>query len=100
MNQTLDWPRLAQLRMADNEPEVRRRFVGGSDANIILSGNPERVLDLWLEKRGDRVPADLSTHLPVALGCWTEAFNRQWFEALTGRRVGRCGEIRVCRMHS
>ena len=62
--------------------------------------NPERVRDPWLEKRGEKAPADLSDHLPVALGCWTECFNRQWFEALTERRVSRVGEIVACRVHS
>ena len=99
MNHKLDWPRLAQLRNGGDDLELRRKYIGGSDANVILSGNSERVRDLWLEKRRGKEPADLSNHLPVALGCWTEPFNRQWFEALTERRVSRAGEVVVCRMH-
>ncbi len=33
------------------------------------------------------------------LGCWTEAFNRQWFEQLTGRRVSQMGKDVVCGVH-
>jgi hypothetical protein len=40
--------------------ETRRRFVGGSDANIILSGDADRIHQLWQEKRGESEPADLS----------------------------------------
>ena len=68
--------------------EERRSFIGGSDANVILSGDAERILRLWREKRGEAEPEDLSSVLPVMLGCWTEPFNRQWFEQL----VGRAGE--------
>ena len=99
MNQQVDWPRLAQLRTGADDLELRRNYIGGSDANVILSGSDERVRDLWLEKRGEKVPVDLSQHLPVVLGSWTEPFNRQWFEALTERRVSRAGEIVVCGMH-
>jgi predicted phage-related endonuclease len=99
MNDQAAWPRLAQLRSSDDDAEARRRFIGGSDANIIFSCDPGKLLDLWLEKRGEKEPADLLDYLPVQLGCWTEPFNRQWFEQLTGRRVNRLGERMVCRVH-
>src|SRR4051812_11147285 len=66
------WPRLPELRSRDHELDLRRRFIGGSDANVIFSGNSEKVRDLWLEKRGDKQPSDLSDILPVVLGSWTE----------------------------
>ena len=99
MSQKVEWPRLADLRNCDEELEARRHFIGGSDANVILSGDRERLVDLWREKRGEKEPADLSGHLPVILGCWTEPFNRQWFEMLTGRRIANAGETSVCRIH-
>ena len=37
--------------------------------------------------------------LPVMLGCWTEPFNRLWFEQLTGRRISNHGEVRTCGVH-
>jgi predicted phage-related endonuclease len=93
------WPTLVSLRANDEGLERRRQFIGGSDANVILSGNPDRLTKLWLEKRGEKPVEDLSDRLPVILGCWTEAFNRQWFEQLTGSRVDRCGEVVVCGVH-
>lgn len=100
MNVRGDWPRLCELRARAEELDLRRQFIGGSDANIILSGDPQKVIDLWLEKRGDKPAADLSSILPVILGCWTEPFNRQWFEQLTGRPVSKVGEVVTCRMHA
>ena len=90
------WPRLDGLRLAGPASDERRAFVGGSDANIILSGDAEKVVGLWREKRGEAEPEDLSRVLPVMLGCWTEAFNRHWFEQLSGERVSRVGEVLCC----
>jgi hypothetical protein len=90
------WPTLGQLRLTTESLERRKGSVGGSDANVILSGDPERVMTLWLEKRGEVELPDLSDRLPVMLGCWTETFNRQWFERLTGQCVGRVGAEVQC----
>jgi predicted phage-related endonuclease len=70
--------------------------IGGSDANVILCGDGERIRELWLEKRGEAEPIDLSGHLPAMLGCWTEAFNRMWYERVTGNAVSRIGEGVQC----
>jgi predicted phage-related endonuclease len=70
--------------------------VGGSDANVILSGDEVALRELWLEKRGEAKHADLSDKLAVMLGAWTEAFNRQWFEQLTNDRVVEIGRSVTC----
>ena len=58
------------------------------------------MIDLWLEKRGEKQPADLSDLLPVMLGCWTEPFNRLWFEKLSGESVVGTGKSFTCARHS
>jgi predicted phage-related endonuclease len=93
------WPRLEHLQLSASDIARRRRSIGGSDANIILSGSSERVRQLWLEKRGEAEPADLSSNLSVMLGCWTEDFNRQWFEQLTGKSVTSAGTSFACTRH-
>jgi hypothetical protein len=90
------WPKLEHLRLSPADEAERRCSIGGSDANILFSGDTERIHQLWLEKRGEGEPADLSTNLSVMLGCWTEAFNRQWFERLTGRPVSSAGRRFTC----
>jgi hypothetical protein len=92
----MNWPSLSDLGLSADEQRARRLGIGGSDANTILSGEPEKVIRLWEEKRGVREAPELSGHLPVALGCWTEAFNRQWYEHLTGYKVVGVGSVISC----
>ena len=75
--------------------EFRRKFIGGSDANIIMSGNPEMITKLWREKRGESEPEDLSDVMPVAIGSATEAVNVEFFERRTGRKVTCRGAERL-----
>jgi predicted phage-related endonuclease len=65
----------------------RRRFVGGSDARIIMGRDEKALLRLWREKRGEEAPADLSNILVVQLGLATENLNRRWYELNSGNRV-------------
>lgn len=94
--ETVTWPALDRLRMGTCARDERRSFIGGSDANVILSGKAEKILRLWREKRGEAEPEDLSDSLAVMLGCWTEAFNRQWFEKLSGETVREVGQSLTC----
>jgi predicted phage-related endonuclease len=73
--------------------DARRSGIGGSDANIIMSGDPERIHDLWLVKTGQKEPDDLSDKFQVMLGSATEAFNLSWFEKVTGLSLMR--DVRV-----
>lgn len=72
---------------ADAFPADRRRFVGGSDARIIMGDDQAALLRLWLEKRGEVEPEDLSSNLIVQLGRATEELNRRWYEANTGHVI-------------
>lgn len=94
------WPQFRDLGLTDAERDARRRGIGGSDANIILSGDSKRIRNLWLEKRGEKSPDDLSEVLPVLLGTWTESFNRQWYERATGNPISDVGRAIICSDHS
>ncbi len=87
------WPRLNAIGLDPTVRHARRFGIGGSDANTILSGQPDRVLALWREKRGEADSEDLTNVLPVMLGSWTEAFNRQWYIRQTGLEVGDVGSV-------
>lgn len=93
------WPLLEELGLGSELAFVRRAGIGGSDANTILSGDAERIVRLWREKRGEGEAEDLSGVLPVMLGSWTEAFNRQWYERDSGCLVSRVGASLVCEQH-
>jgi len=73
----------------------RSRVIGGSDANIIMSGDAERIVQLWREKRGEIEREDLSDVLAVQMGSFTEPFNVAWFQKQTGCEVTHCGEERL-----
>jgi hypothetical protein len=66
---------------------VRRSFVGGSDARIIMGGDEAALLRLWREKRGEAEPEDLCGNLIVQLGIATEHLNRLWYERNTGHAL-------------
>jgi predicted phage-related endonuclease len=68
-----------------NNNHMRRNFIGGSDARIIMGSDEAALLRLWHEKRGEVDPEDLSANLIVQLGVATEDLNRRWYEANTGQ---------------
>jgi predicted phage-related endonuclease len=65
--------------------KLRRYFIGGSDARIIMGDDEAALLRLWREKRGEVEPEDLSGNLIVQLGLATEDLNRRWYQANTGQ---------------
>jgi predicted phage-related endonuclease len=67
------------------KPAERRYFIGGSDARTIMGDDEAALTRLWLEKRGEVDPEDLSANLIVQLGVVTEPLNRHWFERNTGQ---------------
>lgn len=79
--------------------EKRRNYIGGSDANILMSGDGERIHRLWEIKTGRAEDEDLSTVLPVRFGMITEPLNIEWFERETGLAVTRRGEHAVLEDH-
>jgi hypothetical protein len=92
----LDWPGLEALRLDEGALGERLSGIGGSDANIILSGDRDRIIALWREKRGEQPAVDLTDNLSAMLGCWTEPLNRMWYEKLTGERVDRLDVSLTC----
>jgi predicted phage-related endonuclease len=69
------------------KPGVRRYFIGGSDARIIMGDDQAALIRLWREKRGEIEPEDLSGNLIVQLGVATEDLNRRWYETNTGQVI-------------
>ncbi len=75
------------LGLTEEDLEERRKYIGASDANIILSGDDEKIRTLWLVKRGLQAPEDLSNVLAVQMGIWTERFNLHWYTRQTGNVI-------------
>lgn len=87
------------LGMSDEDVADRRNYIGGSDANTIMSGDPDKVLRLWEEKTGKREPENLDDVLPVQMGLWTEGLNLAWYERQTGNTVYGRRQQFVCKEH-
>ena len=74
------------LRKQSHKPD-RMKFIGGSDARIIMGKDEKALLQLWREKRGEVAVVDLSRVLIVQLGLVTEDLNRRWYELNSGHRI-------------
>lgn len=97
---SMEWPRICSTGLSPDAIQGRRATIGGSDANILMSGDPGAILHLWRLKRGEAEREDLSDVLPVVLGQWTEEFSRQWFERQTGLSIEEAGNFRRHEEHS
>jgi predicted phage-related endonuclease len=75
------------MGLRDRAATLRRTFIGGSDARIIMGDDEGALVRLWREKRGEVEPQDLSRNLLVQLGAVTEDLNRRWYEANTGKVI-------------
>jgi putative phage-type endonuclease len=71
----------------DRKQNLRRAFIGGSDARVIMGNDESALKRLWREKRGELEPQDHSGNLLVQLGVATEHLNRQWYERTTGQVI-------------
>ena len=78
----------------------RANLLGGSDANTIMGGNEEYLMNLWMVKTGQKEDDDLSDNLNVQMGVFTEPFNIQWFTKQTGRKVTDNGTQKTSTTHS
>jgi predicted phage-related endonuclease len=65
-------------------PNDRRHFIGGSDFRVIVGDAEEKLIQFWLEKRGE---ADLSDNLIVQLGAVTGVLNRAWYQHASGQTI-------------
>jgi predicted phage-related endonuclease len=73
----------------------RRHSIGGSDANILMSGNQDAIHGLWEIKIGLAEPEDLTWVQPVQFGTYTEPLNRRWYSHKTGNEISAVGDLRV-----
>ena len=89
-----------QLGLTAEQKTESLKYIGGSDANILMLGSDEDILKLWKVKREEIEADNLDDILQVQLGQFTEPFNRYWFTKTTGRDVTNDGEHRICLDHA
>jgi len=84
-------------------PDQIRQRDGKLTANrvaCLMTGDPEKLMNLWRELVGDPsfVDEDLSDIWAVQLGSHTESLNLDWYEKRTGKPLSRRGDV-VLREH-
>lgn len=74
--------------------EIRRRGIGGSDAGVILGVNQYKTVhELYLEKRGEIEPPDLSDNEAVHFGNILEDVVAEEYARRTGTKVRRVNQV-------
>ncbi len=81
--------------------EAREGKLTASRVACLMTGDQEKIMNLWRELVGDPafVPENLDDIWAVQLGSWTEPFNLDWYEKRTGRPLSRRGEEAVVHPH-
>src|ERR1700722_20284170 len=64
----------------------RSKFIGGSDARIIMGKDEKALLRLWREKRGEEAATDLSSALSAQLRCVAAGLSHRWYQLTSGHR--------------
>lgn len=85
------------MALTDEQKAFRSKCIGGSDANVIMSGDSDKILKLWRVKRGEDQDDNLDDILPVQMGSFTEPLNERWFTKNTGRVITNQQEQRLCK---
>ena len=82
------------MALTDKQRELRKGRFTASEANIIMAGDPYKVMDLYKMHIGDPtyVEPDFSEVWPVRLGECTEALNLE-FAAMKHGPITRMGEV-------
>jgi hypothetical protein len=79
--------------MLTAEQLAKRREFGASDAPTIMSGDAEKLIDLWRVKIGTTPPHDFSDDWPVQWGSHGEQFILNWHERKTGHALVERGSV-------
>lgn len=87
MNDQADIQRIRGYK-PEADHSVRNQGIGGSDASVIMGLNPfKNRVELWEEKTGARVPADLSDIEKIKWGLLLEDIIGKEYANRTGKRV-------------
>lgn len=82
---------LNKFLMPQEQKAKRRESLGGSDANTIMSGDPDRLVELWEEKLGRG--KEKETTLQMLMGTVTEELNAAWYAHNTDDHVVERGAV-------
>lgn len=83
------------MALTPEQIEARKGKLTASSIGSLVSGDKQRILNLWREMVGDPayVEPDFSDNWPVRLGETTEQLNLDWYEKKTGDILTKRGEV-------
>ena len=83
--------------LSPDQIRLREGKLTASRVACLMTGDAEKILNLWRELTGDPsfVEEDLSGIWAVQLGSFTEPFNLDWYERRTGKPLRYRGEVMV-----
>lgn len=81
--------------LSPDQIRLRDGRLTASRVACLMTGDPDRLMNLWREMTGDPTfePEDLSGVWAVHLGSFTESLNLAWYERRTGKPLSRMGEV-------
>ena len=79
--------------LSPEQIEKRKDKLTASRVAVLMTGDAEGIMRLYLEMIGEQQPEDLSAVWPVQLGIATEQVNLDWFERKQKVAVTRRGEV-------
>ena len=81
--------------LSPTQIEARKGKLTGSRISALMTGDAQKIMQLYLEMIGEAPEIDLSDVWPVQLGAATEQLNCDWFERKNRTPVTRRGEVVV-----
>ena len=83
------------MALTPEQIKARAGKLTASRVGALVSGDKEKVLDVWKELVGDPswIEPDFSDNWPVQLGEATEALNLRWYSKRTGNILTRQGDV-------
>jgi predicted phage-related endonuclease len=87
------------MSLSAEQLAARKGKLTASRVAALMTGNAEKIMQLWLEMTDQAEPENLDDVWPVRLGEATEKLNLDWFEAKNGP-LSRRGEVVVHKKYS
>ena len=84
----------------EKQLKERKKYIGGSEINILATGDQASINELWETKTGKVEDKDLTTIFPVMMGNVTEALNLAWISRKYGYNISMHQEVLTSKKHS
>jgi predicted phage-related endonuclease len=87
------------MSLSISQLKAREGKLTASRVAVLMKGDAEGIMQLYLEMIGEGEPIDLRHVWPVRLGEATETLNLDWYEEKNGQTISRRGEVCVHPKH-